>query len=92
MLTGQNGILTRSSEASEQSAVAGAKEKVTLAVNEAITDYYKDAYGAASSTKADMYTKVSTAVKALNNDEENGATITATESGETAGEKQFLFL
>lgn len=87
MLTGQNGILTRSSEASEQSAVAGAKEKVTLAVNEAITDYYKDTYGAASSTKADMYTKVSTAVKALNNDEENGATITATESEETAGEK-----
>lgn len=87
MLTGQNGILTRSSEASEQSAVAGAKEKVTLAVNEGITDYYKGTYGADSTSKADMYAKVRTAVLALNDKGENGATITATESGETAGEK-----
>lgn len=79
MLTGQNGILTKSSEASVESAVAGAKEKVALAVNEGITDYYKDTYGA-STTQANLYEKVKATVVELNSKEENGATITAAEA------------
>ena len=44
MLTGENGILTRSRQAADETAIAGAKEAVSNAINEAITGYYANVY------------------------------------------------
>lgn len=81
MLTGQNGILNRASDAGESTAVANAKEKVTLAINEAITDYYKDTYTGSEATTTTLYSASKTALLKLNNVEESGATITVEETG-----------
>lgn len=84
MLTGQNGILNRASDAGESTAVANAKEKVTLAINEAITDYYKDTYtGSEATTTTTLYSASKAALDKLNNVEESGATIAVAESGDT---------
>lgn len=82
MLTGQNGILNRASDAGESTAVANAKEKVTLAINEAITDYYKDTYTGSEATKPELYSASKAALDKLNKDEESGATIAVAESGD----------
>lgn len=82
MLTGQNGILNRASDAGESTAVANAKEKVTLAINEAITDYYKDTYTGSEATTT-LYSASKAALDKLNNVEESGATIAVAESGGT---------
>lgn len=82
MLTGQNGILNRASDAGESTAVANAKEKVTLAINEAITDYYKDTYTGSEATTT-LYSASKAALDKLNNVEESGATIAVAESGDT---------
>lgn len=82
MLTGQNGILNRASDAGESTAVANAKEKVTLAINEAITDYYKDTYTGSEATTT-LYSASKAALNKLNNVEESGATIAVAESGDT---------
>lgn len=81
MLTGQNGILNRASDAGESTAVANAKEKVTLAINEAITDYYKDTYTGSEATTTTLYSASKTALLNLNNVEESGATIKVEETG-----------
>ena len=84
MLTGQNGILNRASDAGESTAVANAKEKVTLAINEAITDYYKDTYtGSEATTTTTLYSASKAALDKLNGVEESGATIAVAESGDT---------
>lgn len=83
MLTGQNGILNRASDAGESTAVANAKEKVTLAINEAITDYYKDTYTGSEASSTTLYSASKAALNKLNNVEESGATITVAESGDT---------
>ena len=83
MLTGQNGILNRASDAGESTAVANAKEKVTLAINEAITDYYKDTYTGSEATTTTLYSASKAALDKLNNVEESGATIAVAESGDT---------
>lgn len=82
MLTGQNGILNRASDAGESTAVANAKEKVTLAINEAITDYYKDTYTGSEATTT-LYSASKAALDKLNNVEESGATIAVAESEDT---------
>lgn len=82
MLTGQNGILNRASDAGESTAVANAKEKVTLAINEAITDYYKDTYTGSEATTT-LYSASKATLDKLNNVEESGATIAVAESGDT---------
>lgn len=82
MLTGQNGILNRASDAGESTAVANAKEKVTLAINEAITDYYKDTYTGSEATTT-LYSASNAALKKLYKVEESGATIAVVESEET---------
>lgn len=82
MLTGQNGILNRASDAGESTAVANAKEKVTLAINEAITDYYKDTYTGSEATTT-LYSASKAALDKLNGVEESGATIAVAESGDT---------
>ena len=82
MLTGQNGILNRASDAGESTAVSSAKEKVTLAINEAITDYYNDNYTGSGATSTTLYTAQRNALIALNNKEESGAKITVTPSTE----------
>ena len=83
MLTGQNGILNRASDAGESTAVANAKEKVTLAINETITDYYKDTYTGSEATTTTLYSASKAALDKLNNVEESGATIAVAESGDT---------
>lgn len=82
MLTGQNGILNRASDAGESTAVANAKEKVTLAINEAITDYYKDTYTGSEATTTTLYSASKAALDKLNG-KESGATIAVAESGDT---------
>ena len=83
MLTGQNGILNRASDAGESTAVANAKEKVTLAINEAITDYYKDTYTGSEAATTTLYSASKAALDKLNGVEESGATIAVAESGDT---------
>lgn len=44
MLSGENGILTRATEARVSSAIGDAKDAVALAATEAVADYYNDVY------------------------------------------------
>lgn len=44
MLTGDNGILSNAQRSSRETAIANAKEKVSTAVNEAMTNYYANVY------------------------------------------------
>lgn len=44
MLTGDNGILSNAQRSSKETAIANAKEKVSTAVNEAMTNYYANVY------------------------------------------------
>ena len=83
MLTGENGILKRASDAGESTAVANAKEKVTLAINEAITNYYKDTYTGSETTATTLYSASKTALDKLKDVVESGATITVAESKDT---------
>ena len=53
MLTGQNGILNRASQASYQTQIADAAETINYAVTEAITDYYNGAYVANTTAASD---------------------------------------
>ena len=78
MLTGQNGILNKASDAGEETAVANAKEKVTLAINEAITNYYDDNYTGTneSETPLSLYGAQKKALEDISPKEESGATIT----------------
>lgn len=82
MLTGQNGILNRASDAGESTAIANAKEKVTLAINEAITDYYKDTYTGSEATTT-LYSASKAALDKLKDVKESGATIAVAESTDT---------
>ena len=50
MLTGQNGILNRSQEASIKNSVADAKDQIALKVAECITNWNAVKYGETSST------------------------------------------
>lgn len=45
MLSGENSILKRGNEAATNTAIAAGKEKVALAVNEALTEFNAKAYG-----------------------------------------------
>ena len=44
MLTGDNGILSNARKSSDETAIANAKERVSTAVNEAMTNYYANVY------------------------------------------------
>lgn len=44
MLTGQNGILNRATEASINSKIGDAEDIISLNVSDKITDYYKEVY------------------------------------------------
>lgn len=83
MLTGQNGILNRASDAGESTAIANAKEKVTLAINEVITDYYKDTYTGSEATTTTLYSASKAALDKLKDVKESGATIAVAESTDT---------
>ena len=45
MLSGDNSILKRGNEAATSTAISAGKEKVVLAVNEALTEYNAKVYG-----------------------------------------------
>lgn len=55
MLTGQNGILNRSQEASIKNSVADAKDQIALKVAECITNWNAVKYGETSSTSLTGY-------------------------------------
>ena len=55
MLTGQNGILNRSQEASIKNSVADAKDQIALKVAECITNWNAVKYGETSSTSLEGY-------------------------------------
>ena len=48
MLTGDNGILSKADKAAEETAIANAKDEVSMAVNEALTIRYGEVYGGTS--------------------------------------------
>ena len=68
MLSGQNGILNRASEAGDKSVVANAKEQIALAINEAMTEHYGNVYvdGGTSSIVSQVNAKLATTVQAIN--------------------------
>ena len=73
MLSGENGILTRSNQAAKETAFATARENVANAINEAMTDYYGNVY--VDDGDAVMSTRISAALDALDGDDDGGATI-----------------
>ena len=69
MLTGDNGLLTKSQQAATDNAIAGAKDIVAMNVQKGITDYLQDYYSNDSATareKLDVVSKVATAVGTAN--------------------------
>lgn len=62
MLTGQNGILNRATEASINSKIADAEDIISLNVSDKITDYYKEVYVDNAATPT--YTSLKAAVDA----------------------------
>ena len=50
MLTGDNGILKNADTAAEETAIANAKDAVSMAVNEALTNRYGEVYGNGSTS------------------------------------------
>ena len=51
MLTGDNGILSNADRAAEETAIANARDEVSMAVNEALTNRYGAVYGDENSTQ-----------------------------------------
>lgn len=77
MLTGDNGILTRSNQAAFETAFATARENIANAMNEVMTDYYGNVY--VDGGTAVMSTEISNALVALAAKQDSGgATITYT--------------
>ena len=68
MLSGNNGILNRASEAGDKSVVANAKEQIALAINEAMTEHYGNIYveGGKSTVVDQVNTQLALAVSAIN--------------------------
>ena len=84
MLTGQNGILNRASEASYANAISDAKDKIGLEVNNCVTDYYAGKYAGynvtgvnEASTGADLGTIIQTRLTTLKTEIDKG-TVTLT--------------
>lgn len=68
MLSGDNGILSRASEAGDKSVVANAKEQIALAINEGMTEYYGNTYvdGGTTSIITEVNSKLTAAVTSIN--------------------------
>ena len=84
MLTGDNGILNNADRAAKETAIANAREKVSTAVNEAMTDYYANIY--ADDGNATMLNAVNEAVKACVGTED-GASVAYTEASASSAGK-----
>lgn len=84
MLSGENGILTRAKEASNDTITSTAKEQMNMAVNEGMTEFYANKYGstAASYTK-NVVDEIETAIGIVQ--WENGVTATKVTEGVTSG-------
>ena len=83
MLTGDNGILNNADRAAKETAIANAKEKVSTAVNEAMTDYYANVY--ADDGEAEMLNLVNAAINECEGTED-GAKIEYTTEASTSTE------
>lgn len=82
MLTGKNGILTRSNQAAFETAFATARENIANAMNEVMTDYYGNVY--VDGGTADMSDDISAAlVKLASKKDSGGATIEYTAAAKT---------
>ena len=69
MLSGENSILGRASDAAEQSALANTKELITNAVNEALVEYNNDLYvnnNGSATLSSYLNTRVAAAISAAN--------------------------
>lgn len=71
MLTGDNGILSNAQRSSRETAIANTKEKISTAVNEAMTNYYANVY--VDNGSDGMFDKVATAIYGCTG--EDGVTI-----------------
>lgn len=80
MLTGDNGLLTKSKESAAASAVAGAKDEITLAFQEKMADYLKNKYTAGATAVAPIPSTVVAAISGRDHD----CTITPTDPTGTA--------
>lgn len=62
MLTGDNGLLTKSKQSAAASAVAGAKDEISLEFQKEMADYLKNKYTAGATATAPLPSKIVTAV------------------------------
>lgn len=85
MLTGDNGILTRSSQAAKATAFATARENIANTINEAMTEHYGNVYvdnGASVMTDAiDDALDAKYGTRGTDKNDDGGATITYTTGG-----------
>lgn len=74
MLSGDNGILTRATDAKVANDIGTAKDKIGIAAIEALNDYYQDVYVTSGTTKtyskADLVNSIKTAISEVKIDEE----------------------
>ena len=85
MLSGENGILNRSKDASNETVISTAKEQMNMAVNEGMTEYYAKKY---SDENTSAYTgSIISEIEAVIGDVkwENG--VTATKATASSGLK-----
>ena len=79
MLSGENGILTRATEARVSSAIGDAKDAVGLAATEAVADYYNDVY--VDGNTSDYNSAKEAAIKAAVSVSSSNVTITEETNG-----------
>ena len=89
MLTGQNGILNRASEASINSKIADAEDLISLNVSDKITDYFHEMYveDKETPTYATLKAAVDAGITAAQDSVDSSVTITnnLTGTGDTIG-------
>ena len=80
MLTGDNGLLTKAQQSADASAVAGAKDEVTLIYQDCLAELLEDKYTNSSSTY-DLKGKMAEKVNAINGkDKAHGCTVSMTDT------------
>ena len=75
MLTGENGLLTRSKSGVAKNAIGGAKDEISLAYNTAFSEYLEKKYDDNVSTKPTFVSLLTTAITGLTADQLHGCTI-----------------
>lgn len=88
MLSGDNGILSRASDAKVKNAIGAGKEAVSLAVNEGMAAYYDAVYGGSATADSGTATQASyikTEIEKIGTNKDSAYKVTiAAKSGDTA--------